>query len=107
MVIKYFHVLMIPFIAIQAIRFLGININEILKKDTISISQMQTVYSSLIKLKVKLLPTTHGIKVKGLFKSRYPKTVNVKKVGIYAHKIAVYGAANKVWIAPKSGIGIS
>lgn len=62
--------------------------------------------SSSVTLTVHILPTNdgagHGM---GLYVDRYPKTVRVENARAFAGRIAAYGAAFHVWIAPKGWTG--
>lgn len=61
--------------------------------------------SDAITLTVQILPTSHGINGTGLFAEKYPKVIEVKDAAPFADRIAAYGAAYHVWIAPKGWTG--
>lgn len=63
--------------------------------------------SQTVTLTVNVLPTSDEVNGTGLHADRYPKTVRVESTAGFADRIAAYGAAYRVWIAPKGWIGSS
>lgn len=61
--------------------------------------------SDAVTLTVQILPTSDGTDGRGLYTERYPKTIDVKDAAAFADRIAAYGAAYRVWIAPKGWTG--
>lgn len=61
--------------------------------------------SDAVTLTVQILPTSDGINRTGLFAEKYPKVIEVKDAAAFADRIAAYGAAYHVWIAPKGWTG--
>jgi hypothetical protein len=62
--------------------------------------------SSTVTLTVHILPTDDSAgRGMGLYVNRYPKTVRVENATAFADRIAAYGAAFHVWIAPKGWTG--
>lgn len=64
-----------------------------------------TSESEAVTLNVQILPTSDGINGTGLFAEKYPKVIDVKDAAAFADRIAAYGAAYRVWIAPKGWTG--
>jgi Domain of unknown function (DUF4850) len=62
---------------------------------------------SVVVLTVHVLVTSDGGERggTGLFADRYPKTITVENVTPFSNRIAAYGAAYRVWIAPKGWAG--
>jgi uncharacterized protein DUF4850 len=61
---------------------------------------------SAVTLTVYALPTSDGASGKtGAFADRYPKTIEIKDSALFTGRIAAYGAAYRVWIAPKGWTG--
>jgi len=59
-----------------------------------------------VTLSVHALPTSDGASGEtGAFADRYPKTVEVKDSAPFTGRIAAYGAAYRVWIAPEGWTG--
>jgi hypothetical protein len=69
----------------------------------------QTVDAShaTVLLEVQILITSDGGEPGGtaLYADRYPKTIRVEHATAWSNRIAAYGAAYRVWIAPKDWTG--
>jgi hypothetical protein len=57
---------------------------------------------STVTLAVIVLPTSNGA---GMSVETYPKTIRVNGAAPFSERIAAYGLANRVWIAPKDWTG--
>lgn len=71
----------------------------------VALSYGTSAESSPVILTVHVLPTSDGLSGSGLFAEKYPKIVEVKNAAAFADRIAAYGAAYRVWIAPKGWTG--
>ena len=71
-------------------------------------SQSSARTSSVAVLKVHVLVTSDGGESAGgtgLYTDRYPKTICVEYATAFSNRISAYGAAHRVWIAPKGWTG--
>ncbi len=71
-------------------------------------SQSSARTSSVVVLKVRVLVTSDGGEFAGgtgLYTERYPKTISVEYATAFSNRISAYGAAYRVWVAPKGWTG--
>lgn len=71
----------------------------------VSVDALSGEESSTVTLAVNVLTTSDEVNGTGLHLDKYQKTIRVEGAAGFADRIAAYGAAYRLWVAPKGWTG--